>query len=73
MWNREITRRHCESGEAEFHRQFRNAYSGLSAEEQVAKERGKIKGVMIEVARLSLRLVILSQLILHNASLRVRD
>jgi hypothetical protein len=27
----------CDSGEAEFHRQFRNAYSGLSAEEQVAR------------------------------------
>ena len=27
----------CDSGEAEFHRQFQNAYSGLSAEEQVAR------------------------------------
>jgi hypothetical protein len=56
----------CDSGEVEFHQQFRNAYSGLSAEEQVARNK---EGVMIKVAWLSLRLVILSQLILPQCKL----
>jgi hypothetical protein len=45
----------CDSGEAEFHGQFRNAYCGISAKNQAARNGEEAK----ESSKLSLRLVIL--------------